>query len=139
MKRFGIALASTAVMFACPALALPANHTGDSLDTVEENLSTRKAVMVDVREDKETSRGYIDGAILVPLSLLAERSNTDGFDQLLTQQIPPKSIVYLYCAAGQRCLAAADILAKFGYQVRPLRHGFADLVREGFVAAKPKN
>jgi len=139
MKLFAIACAFTAVTVVCPALALSADHTGDSLDTVEKNLGARKAVMVDVREDKETNEGYVDGAILVPLSLLTEGSKTDDFDQVLTQQIPAKSIVYIYCAAGQRCLAAADILTKFGYRVRPLRQGYDDLVREGFVTAKPRN
>lgn len=139
MKFPKIIAASVAATIGCPALGLSAMHTDDSLDTVKKNLSERKAVMVDVREDIETDAGYIDGAILVPLSLLTEGSTTDGFDRVLTQRISAKAIVYTYCAAGKRSLAAADILAKFGYQVRPLRQGYADLVSAGFVTAKPKN
>ena len=115
-----------------------AEPTKDSLEQVEKHLTDRQAVLVDVREEAETNEGYIDGAILVPLSLLSEGHEAKGFGDLLAQQIPPKAIVYTYCKAGVRALAAADILAKFKYDVRALRHGYEDLVAEGFVPAKPK-
>jgi len=119
--------------------ALAAKHTTDSIDQMEKNLTARKAVLVDVREDHETNKGYIDGAILVPLSLLTEAQSFEGFGQVLAQRIPTGTTVYTYCKTGNRCLLAADILAKFGYDARPLRHGFQQLVAEGFVVAKPKS
>jgi len=115
-----------------------AEFTKDTLETIEGNLHARRAVLLDVREDVETKKGYVDGAILVPLSLLSEGSETPEFGQVLQQQIPRKAIVYTYCQAGRRAEQAAEILIKFGYDVRPLNYGFEDLAREGFVTARPK-
>ncbi|NIP84362.1 MAG: rhodanese-like domain-containing protein [Planctomycetales bacterium] len=115
-----------------------ADHTPDSLDTIERNLAERKALLVDVREHAETEKGYIDGAVLVPLSLLNDGKTDDKFRQVLAQQLPPKAIVYTYCRSGRRSLQAATVLDSFGYDARPLKYGFADLAREGFVTAKPK-
>lgn len=131
-----LTLTMTITMF--PFSSSAAEPTKDSLEQVEKNLTELKAVLVDVREEDETNEGYIDGAILVPLSLLNQAQDTEGFGAILAQQIPPKSIIYTYCKAGVRSLAAADILAKFKYDVRALRHGYDDLVVEGFVPAKPK-
>ena len=133
----------TIALLGCLALAvaapcLAARHTKESLDTIEKNLTTRKAVLVDVREDHETAKGYVDGAILVPLSLLTEAQNVQGFDKILAQRLPVGAIVYTYCETGNRCLLAADILGKFNYNVRPLPYGFKRLAAEGFVVAKPK-
>jgi rhodanese-related sulfurtransferase len=130
----GAALA--AVLFL--AHAAVADHTKDTLDTIEQNLAARKAVMVDVREHEETNKGYIDGAVLVPLSLLNDGKDDDKFREVLAQRLPPKAIVYLYCRSGRRCLQAAGILDSMDYDARPLKHGFTDLAREGFVTAKPK-
>lgn len=114
------------------------DHTKDSLETIERNLTKRRAILVDCREHNETDKGYVDGAILVPLSLLQDGSGEKEFQQVLAQRLPPKAIVYLYCASGGRCVTAASILNKFGYDARPLKHGFEDLAQEGFVTAKPK-
>ena len=116
-----------------------AELTTDSLDTIEKNLGERRAVLVDVRETSETNKGYVDGAILVPLSLLQEGKEDKQFGTVLAQRLPKKSIIYLYCASGVRCRTAADVLIDLGYEARPLKHGFADLAREGFITAKPKN
>lgn len=121
-----------------PFFSNAADPTKDSLEQIEKNLTEQKAVLVDVREEDETNDGYIDGAILVPLSLLSEGHEAEGFGELLSQQIPKGAIVYTYCKAGVRSRAAADVLTKFKYDVRALSHGYEDLVAEGFVPAKPK-
>ena len=79
-----------------------------------------------------------DGAILVPLTLLREGAGDAQFAEVLAQRVPKKAIIYLYCRSGKRCLAAGQILSQLGYETRPLKHGFVDLAREGFVTAKPK-
>ena len=137
MKRTLIgALVVLGIGVAMPALA--ARHTKDSLDTVERNLTARRAILVDVREDREASQGYIDGAILVPLSLLTEGEKIDSFGEILAQRLNPEAIIYVYSASGKRCLTAADILTKIGFQARALPYGYQQLVKEGFVTAKPK-
>jgi rhodanese-related sulfurtransferase len=70
--------------------------------------------------------------------LLNDGKQDDNFRTVLAQRLPPKAIVYLYCRSGRRCVQAASVLASFGYDARPLKHGFTDLAREGFVTAKPK-
>ena len=44
--------------------------------------------------------------------------------------------MYLHCASGKRCLAAADLLKKQGYDVRPLKSGYEALLGAGFEKAK---
>ena len=128
------------VLFAA-SLSLPvsaAEHTKESLDTIEKNLTAQRAVLIDVRENNETNQGYIDGAILVPLSLLNEGHESEGFAEVLAQRLPRKAIIYVYCATGKRCLPATDLLAGLGFSARALPYGYEDLAREGFVTAKPK-
>jgi len=49
--------------------------------------------------------------------------------------IPKDKIVYCHCGPGVRCLKAADELKKLGYDVRPLKPGYADLLKAGFAPA----
>jgi len=105
-----------------------AEHTKDSLDDVKKNVSDQKAVLVDVREQSEWDDGHLDGATLVPLSALKKGEQADS--------LPKDRIIYAHCAAGKRCLTAADILKKQGYDVRPLKAGYMDLLKAGFQQAK---
>ena len=43
-------------------------HTKDSFEKIKENLESKKAVMVDVREKSEWNAGHLKGAILLPYS-----------------------------------------------------------------------
>jgi phage shock protein E len=116
-------------------LAVPlraAEHTKDSLDTVKKRVEEKKAVLVDVREQSEWDRGHIKGAVLLPLSRL--RSGTDPKQVATT--LPKGKVVYCHCASGRRCLVAADALKKLGYDARPLKEGYGDLVKAGFPKAE---
>jgi rhodanese-related sulfurtransferase len=104
-----------------------AEHTKDSLDDVKQNLRDKKAVLVDVREQAEWDDGHLEGARLVPLSELKQGKQADS--------LPKDRIVYAHCASGKRCLAAADILKQHGYDVRPLKAGYLELVKAGFKKA----
>ena len=126
------------LLVVCPTVSADDKHTTDSIDTVEKNLTNKRAVLVDVREENETNQGYIGGAILLPLSLLKEGAETDGFGKVLAQRLPKKAIIYTYCRSGGRSLLASAELKKLGYDARALKHGFDALVKEGFVPAKPK-
>lgn len=107
-------------------------HTKDSLETVKKNLHERKAVMLDVREKNEWDAGHLEGALLVPLSKLKEGSDPKS----LAKELDSKKIVYCHCKAGRRALDAAQILKKQGYDVRPLKQGFDELVKGGLPKAK---
>ena len=138
MKRVAPILLVLLMIILATSNANSAEYTRESIDQIEKNLGTKRAVLVDVRENRETNEGFIDGAIIVPLSLLKEGGDSKEFAVVLAQRVPKESIVYTYCASGRRALGAATILSKIGYDARALKHGYSDLVKEGFVTAKPK-
>ena len=107
-----------------------AELSNDPLPTVQENVATHKAVLVDVREPGEWKEGHVEGAISLPLSSL-NKSDTSA----LERQLPKDKIVYTHCVMGVRALKAAKILEKLGYNVRPLKAGYEDLVKAGFEKA----
>ena len=108
-----------------------AELTNDPLPTVQENVATHKAVLVDVREPGEWKEGHVEGAISLPLSSLKKDADTTA----LEHQLPKDKIVYTHCVMGVRALKAAKILEKLGYNVRPLKAGYEDLVKAGFEKA----
>lgn len=65
---------------------------------------TPKYIM-DVREPHEYSRGFIPGAVNVPLSQLSAR----------VKDLPEDKPLYLYCQSGMRSRQAARVLAKKGF------------------------
>lgn len=115
-----------------PSTTPAADHTKDSLETVKKNVAAGKAVLVDVREVKEWDAGHLKEAKRLSLSDLKAGIPDDK----LKTTLPKGSIVYLHCASGGRCLVAGDLLKKQGYDVRPLKDGYDDLVKAGFEKAK---
>jgi len=105
-----------------------AQHTKDSLDVVQQGVAQQKAVLVDCREPDEWKDGHVTGAVSLPLSTLERGVPPDQLARIL----PKDKIVYVHCLAGGRCLAAAKILQKSGYDVRPLKPGYPDLTKAGF-------
>lgn len=122
---------SLVVVVCLSALVFPvigAEHTKDSLQTVKENVTEKKAVLVDVREKAEWDEGHIAGAVLLPLTEL--RKGIDA--KSLEKKLPKDLIIYTHCVIGKRSLTAADILEKHGYEVRPLKAGYKELLGAGF-------
>jgi rhodanese-related sulfurtransferase len=131
-RRKAMLLSSLPVLLAA-TLALPGNaaeHTKDSLATVMNNVLAGKAILLDVREQREWDAGHLRDATLLPLSRLR-----DIDPDALTRALPRDKVVYCHCAAGVRVLPAADILQKYGYDVRPLKAGYKELLRAGFPKA----
>src|SRR5262245_50607178 len=109
-------------------------HTKDTLDAIKENVKAGKALVVDVREQNEWDAGHLKGAILVPQSKLKDGAQLPELLKLL----PKDKIIYAHCRAGGRALVCGDILKKQGYDVRPLKPGFDDLIKAGFEKADDK-
>jgi phage shock protein E len=107
-------------------------HTKDSLDTVKENVKAGKAVIVDVREPSETEAGYVKGAILLPQSKLKVETELAE----LVKKLPKDKIIYTHCKAGGRAITCGDILKKQGFDVRPLKPGYQELITAGFEKAR---
>jgi phage shock protein E len=109
----------------------PLAHTKDSLDTVKANVKEGKAVIVDVREQDEWDAGHLKGAILIPRSKLAEGAEAAE----LVKNLDKSKIVYTHCRAGRRALACGELLKKQGFDVRPLKAGYDEMIGAGFEKA----
>lgn len=107
-------------------------HTKDSLETVRKKLTDQKAVLLDVREQHEWDDGHLQGARLLPLSELKGKIDPAK----LVKTLPKDQVVYVHCQSGRRSLTAASILTRSGYDVRPLKEGFKDLLKAGFPKAE---
>jgi len=107
-------------------------HTRDSLETVKVNVESDHAVLVDVREQHEWDAGHIEGAILMPLSQLGRDGQSETFVQQIARRLSKKKIVYIHCACGDRVLMANGLFKKLGYDARPLKAGYEDLLKVGF-------
>lgn len=108
-----------------------AEHTKDTLDDVKKALADDKAVLLDVREKSEWDEGHLKDARLLPLSTLKGEPKAED----VARVAPKAKLIYCHCAAGVRSLKAADALKKLGYDVRPLKAGYADLLKAGFPPA----
>jgi rhodanese-related sulfurtransferase len=116
--------------------AADAEHTKDSLDTVKKNLAEKKAVIIDVREQKEWNQGHLEAAELIPLSEMKRMATDPEVRDKFEKKLPKDRIIYCHCAKGVRALSAGAILEKLGYDVRPLAAGFEELGKAGFPVSK---
>lgn len=112
--------------------AAESTHSKDSLETVKENVKAGKAVIVDVREQREWDAGHVQGAILAPRSKLTVEAEAAE----IAKKLPKDKILYTHCKGGGRALACGEILKKQGYDVRPLKPGYEQLIQAGFEKAK---
>ncbi len=129
--RLGVALVA---LVAGLALARAADHTKDTPEEVKKALKDGKAVLLDVREKDEWDDGHLKDATLLPLSALKAGAKAED----VAKVAPTGKIVYCHCGSGVRCLKAADELKKLGYDVRPLKPGYKDLLKAGFEPAEKK-
>ncbi len=121
-----------------PLKADDVEHTKDSLKKVKKLVDSKKAVLIDVREQREWDAGHVDGAMLIPLSVLSENNAESEFVQGLEKKLPKKYPLYVHCRSGGRCLIASEILEDLGYETRPLKPGYLQLIDAGFPQAKPE-
>ena len=116
-------------------------YTAVSLDQVKAEVTARKAILVDVREQREWDKGHIRGAVFMPLSQLMawDRDGLTAAEKATLEKTLPKgSVVYCHCAAGGRAVPGGEILAKLGYDSRPLREGYRALIEAAFPQAPRK-
>jgi rhodanese-related sulfurtransferase len=109
--------------------------TKDSLKVVQANVEKEKAVLVDVRSEKEWQQGHIEGSIFLPVTSLRK----GGDPKMLAKTLPKKKILYTYCMVGMRARTAAFELEKHGYTVRALKPGYEDLLKAGFKKAEEES
>ena len=109
---------------------LAGTHTEDTLAKVKHDVMAQDAILIDVREPTEWSRGHLSLAQSLPLSELRTTTEHNLHDRL-----PGNKIIYCHCLSGSRCLEAARILSSRGYDARALKPGYLDLIDAGFTQA----
>ncbi len=83
-------------------------------------------ILVDVRTDAEVARGYIYGALRLPLHVLPVRLN----------ELDPKAPTVFYCQMGGRSAQAAAFAAAQGFsEVYSLQGGITAWVQAGAPVA----
>lgn len=121
-----------AFLLSLTTFAQEPTHTKDSLDTVKENVKAGKAQIVDVREQAEWNDGHVAGAIHLPKSQLDNKAKVAE----LVKKLDKNKIIYTHCKGGGRALACGELLKKEGFDVRPLKPGFSQLIEAGFEKGK---
>lgn len=116
----------------CASLGLAAEpeHARDTPADVKKAVEKKAAILLDVREPSEWKAGHLKDARLLPLSKLKK-----GDPKEATKGLPKDKVIYCHCKSGGRCLQAAEVLQKLGYDVRPLKEGYQDLLAAGFPKA----
>jgi rhodanese-related sulfurtransferase len=123
------------------ASAQEVDYTTEPLDKIKAKVESKKAVLADVRELREWDKGHLKNAVFLPLSKLSEWERdgiSDSEKAKLAKSLPKGSVVYCHCAAGGRALPGAEALKKLGYDARPLKTGYRDLIEAGFVQEPKK-
>lgn len=131
MRNWALAVAITFGLTAILSPARAEDHTKDTPQDVKKAVADGKAVLLDVREKSEWDAGHLKDATLLPLSDLQVGVKAEE----LAKKVPKGKVVYCHCAAGGRSLDAAEILKQSGYDVRPLKPGYKDLLKAGFEKA----
>lgn len=128
-KYLSIAIATLALAIAPSLYAI--EFTEDSLKAIKKAVDEKKAVLVDVRSQKEWDKGHVAGAIFLPVTSL-----TDDLDEKkLAKALPKKGRYYIHCAVGIRATRAGEYLEERGYQVKVLKPGYQQLIEAGFKKA----
>jgi len=79
------------------------------------------SVLVDVREPDEYVSGHVPGAVLIPMSQLANRMG----------EIDKASPVFVICASGNRSSAMTDLLRDAGFDAVSVAGGTGAWARSG--------
>jgi rhodanese-related sulfurtransferase len=101
-----------------------------TLDQARERLAQNpRAVLLDVREDKEWQHGHAVQAVHLGKGIL-ERDIEKMFPD-------PDTELIMYCGGGYRSALTADVARRMGYrQVASLIGGYKALVQAGWPMAK---
>ncbi len=118
-----------------PANLTPPKHTKDSFKLIQGRIAKNEAILIDVREKSEWEDGHLESARFLPLSELEEGEADKSFAAKLAETLPKDKIVYCHCVSGGRVMPASAILQKLGYDARPLKAGYRDLLNAGFTKA----
>jgi phage shock protein E len=110
MKKWLIVLTGLSLALVLVACS-PASTTGVSgkispQDYVTQYVNATKShILLDVRTPEEFASGYIEGALNIPVQVLAQNLSL----------LPKDQEIVIYCRSGNRSAQAAEILGQNGY------------------------
>ena len=79
--------------------------------------------LIDVRSPAEYAEAHADGAVNIPVEIVAEKISEITRDH--------DAEIYVYCRSGRRAEAALTELKKAGYTNVTNHGGYEDLVKKG--------
>jgi len=96
-----------------------------SVEQAKKDIDAGKAIVLDVRTEKEYKMGHIPGAIFLQRGVLELK---------IDKKIPDKNAyIIIYCKSGARSALATQTLQKMGYKnVVSLAGGWEAWVKAGF-------
>lgn len=107
------------------------NTPDDELKTALSDVNAARALLLDVREQKEWDEKHLAQAKLVPTTVIKElppaASEIPG--------VPKTQRVYVHCAKGARAKQVAALMSDMGYDAVPLVCAFDHLAKIGFPLA----
>lgn len=90
------------------------NIAGIGVRETKKLIDSKKAIIIDVREEVEIKKGMIKGAIFLPLSKMTD--DRVSFNHKI-ETIPKDKTLIVYCASGRRAGIVGIELEKMGHKV----------------------
>lgn len=113
------------------AVSADVKPTKESLQIVQKQIASKKAILLDVRSQQEWDSAHLKIAKFMPTSVVRDTEKCD----LATKDINKQLLVYVHCKKGGRAKICAQILEEMGFQAKPLLIDYEDLVKAGFQEA----
>ncbi len=107
-------------------------YTDDSLETIKQKIDDGSAVLIDVRRQEEWDESHLKAAKLIPVSEFVDEATRAS----AVEQIDKDKIVYVHCKMGGRAGMCAQVLGDMGYDVRPMKLRYEEIVAGGFEIAE---
>tara|TARA_B100001250_G_C19259431_1_gene554301 strand:+ start:193 stop:588 length:396 start_codon:yes stop_codon:yes gene_type:complete len=82
------------------------NSEARTFQTVQSDMETKGALLIDVRTEGEYTAGHITGAQLLPLQTLQTG---------VTPEVASDTAIYVYCRSGNRSAQATELLKEAGF------------------------
>lgn len=126
---YWLALAALALYFAYSKGWIAADFESITPEEAYTLLQNDKNVtLLDVRTPNEFSEGHIEGATLVPVDALET-------NLAVLANVKEKRVI-VYCASGNRSVAASRILVKHGFVPLNVRGGIGGWKNEGYPTVR---
>lgn len=121
-------LASTIVLvFAWFSFGQQVSFTNDSMDMIKAQVQSNAVILLDVREQDEWDAAHVKQAVLLPMS----QARDDAKCAEALARLDKSKPIYCHCMKGFRAKAFAEMVQEMGFDVRPMKQPFTEIVESG--------